>query len=104
MDSQIQVLCPPMHCAFPSGKPSCARLGRGRTLSSSSSGTESRIGLPAGEFLPRICMIRRVHDALLYESRYAPYQALVKSTNTLVYVPIDNSSYIRAWGSAPEDD
>jgi hypothetical protein len=49
-------------------------------------------------------MIRRVHDALLYESRYAPYQALVKSTNTLVYVPIDNSSYIRAWGSAPEDD
>ncbi len=30
------------------------------------------------------------------ESRYAPYQLLVKSTNTLVYVPIDSSSYIRA--------
>jgi hypothetical protein len=31
--------------------------------------------------------------------RYAPYQALVRCNNTLVYVPLDSSAYIRPYYS-----
>jgi hypothetical protein len=36
--------------------------------------------------------------------RYAPYQALVQSNNTLVYVPLDNTAYIRPYYSETQPE
>jgi hypothetical protein len=39
-----------------------------------------------------------------FASRYAPYQALVQSNNTLVYVPLDNTAYIRPFYSEQQPE
>lgn len=36
--------------------------------------------------------------------KYAPYQALVQSNNTLVYVPLDNTAYIRPFYSEQQPE
>jgi hypothetical protein len=92
--------------AFPLVLKCCAMCKSGSAQSSLSTGTERRTGRLASEFSAYDALnagfLRAQTDACIvdpFASRYAPYQALVQSNNTLVYVPLDNTAYIRPFYS-----